>query len=62
LPVCPEKRFLDDVFGVLGIAGHAVREPVDSPAVSVHERPEGFAISIARERDSGGVRMRHPND
>ena len=44
------------------IAGHPVRQPEDGAAVALHERPEGFAISIAGQRDGGGVRLRHPSD
>ena len=62
LPVRLEEGFLHDVLGILGIAGHAVRQPVDGAAVAVHECSESVAISVAREGDGGGVRMRHPND
>ena len=62
LPVRPQERFLDDILGVVWIAGHTVREPVDGAAVTLDERSKSFAISIAGQRDGGGVRMRHPND
>ena len=55
-----QERLLDDVLGVRGIAGHPVRQPVDSAAVALDERPERFAVSVARQRDRGGVRLRHP--
>ena len=61
LPVRLEKRLLDDIFRVLRSAGHPVRKTVDGPAVTVHERPESFAIAVAGQRDSGGVRLRHPS-
>ena len=60
LPVRLEKRLLDDVFGVLGAAGHPVGQPVDSTAMALDERTESLAISVARQRDGGGVRLRHP--
>ena len=41
-------------------AGHPVREPVDSAAVALDERAKSFAISVAGQRDGGGVRLRHP--
>ena len=55
-----QKRLLDDVLGVLRVAGHPVRQPIDSAAVALHERPKSFAISVAGQRDGGGVRLRHP--
>ena len=62
LPVRLQERFLNDVLGVLRVAGHAMRQTEDGAAVALHEAPEGFAVTIAGERDSGGVRMRHPSD
>ena len=55
-----QESLLDHVFGVLRIAGHPVREPVDSAAMALDERPKSFAISVAGECDGGGVRLRHP--
>ena len=55
-----EKRLLDDVLGVRGIARHPVRQPIDSPAVALDERPERVAISVPRQRDGGDLRLRHP--
>ena len=57
----PSESLLDDIFRVLRSAGHPVRKTVDGPAVTVHERPESFAIAVAGQRDSGGVRLRHPS-
>ena len=62
LPVRLQEGFLHDVLGVLGTAGHPVRQPVHGPAVALDESLEGFAVAIPRECDGGGVRLRHPND
>ena len=55
-----QKGLLNDVFRVRRIAGHPVRQPEDSAAMAFHKRAESLAISVARQRDGGGVRMRHP--
>ncbi len=60
--VCAQERLLDHVLGVLRAAGHPVRESIDGTAVTLDKRPESFAISIAGQRDGGGVRLRHPDD
>jgi hypothetical protein len=60
LLVSLEKRFLHDIFCVLRVAGHSMREPVDSAPVALHERTESLTISVAGQRDGGGVRLRHP--
>ena len=55
-----QKRLLHHVLRVRRVAGHAVREPEDSTAVALHESAESLAISVASQRDGGGVRLRHP--
>ena len=55
-----QERLLHHVLGVRGAAGHPVRQPVDSAAVALDERPKRLAVSVARQRDGGGVRLRHP--
>src|SRR5262245_12835729 len=60
LSVSFQESLLDDVLGVLRGAGHTVGEPIDSAAVALDERSKGFAISVAGQRDGGGVRLRHP--
>ena len=57
LLVGAQEGLLDDILGVVGIAGHPVRHPIDSPAVALHERPKGLAISVAGQRDGGGVTL-----
>jgi hypothetical protein len=37
-----------------------VRQAEDSPPVALDEHPESLAISVAGQRDGGGVRLRHP--
>jgi hypothetical protein len=43
-----------------GVAGHPVRQPKDSAAVALDQSAKSFAISVASQRDGGGVRLRHP--
>ena len=62
LPVRLQEGVLHHVIGVLRIARHPVREPVDSPAVTVDQGPEGVAVTVAGQRDGGGVRIRHPSN
>ena len=42
-----QKRLLHHVLRVRRVAGHPMRQPEDSPAVALDERPESFAISVA---------------
>jgi hypothetical protein len=62
LPVRLQEGLLDDVLGILGIAGHPVRKPIHGTAMTVDERPEGLAVTVPRQRDGSGVRLRHPSD
>lgn len=69
LPVRLEKRLLDDVLGVLTIAGHAEGQPVDAAAVAVDQQAERVRVTAAgpfqRGSQRGGQRRgffwgRHP--
>jgi hypothetical protein len=60
LLVRPQEGLLDDILGIVRVAGHPVRDPKDSPAMALDECPKGFAISVASQRDGGGIRLRHP--
>jgi hypothetical protein len=55
-----QEGLLNHVFGVLRRTCQTVSEPVDSAAVALNERPESIAIPVAGQRDSSGVRLRHP--
>ena len=59
LPVGAHERFLDDVFGVFGPAGHAIGQPVDAAAVPLDEHAKGFLVAASRLRDGGRVVQMH---
>ena len=42
-----DEAFLDDVFGVLFVAGHPERQPERGAAVALHELAEGLAVALA---------------
>jgi hypothetical protein len=37
-----------------------VRQAKDGAAVALNQSAKSFAISVASQRDGGGVRLRHP--
>jgi hypothetical protein len=54
-----EKRLLDDVVGVGGVAGDAVRRAVDAARVALDEEAEGLIVPAAYALDYVLIRF-HP--
>jgi hypothetical protein len=55
-----QEGLLHHVFRVLRRSCHSMRDPIDGAAVALNQRAKSFAITVAGQRDGGGVRMRHP--
>jgi hypothetical protein len=50
-----QKSLLDDFFGIVLIAGHAVRQPENVVAVALDENAKGIALARERALDGKGV-------
>ena len=62
LPIRLEKRFLDDVLGILGAAGNAESDLVDTAAMALDQQAKGLGVAAAGPGDRSGVGFRHLPD
>lgn len=56
-----QEGFLNNVFRVLLVAGHAMGQAKDAPTVTLDQSAEGIAIARARPRDIGCIASFHSN-